>query len=83
MRKDKYFYNALSRIKEIFVKMNCKGVAYLFGSSVREDYLNISDIDIAVISPDKKMINLLRYEIEELNIPYKVDLTDLREAGEN
>jgi len=82
MRNDKYFLYALDKIKEILNKINFKGSVYLFGSSVTENYLDISDMDIAVVTPQKKLFTLLKYELEELNIPYKIDLTNLEEAGE-
>ena len=83
MRKDKNFINALEKIKEVFHKKNVKGVAYLFGSSIRDDYLKTSDIDIAIDSSDKRIITILRNEFEDLNIPYKIELIDLSEVGED
>jgi predicted nucleotidyltransferase len=82
MRNDKYFLDALDKIKNLLSTIALRGSVYLFGSSVKESYKSTSDIDIAVISDDKKKVILLKSEIEELNIPYKVDLIDLKEAGE-
>ena len=82
MRNDKYFLDALDKIKNLLSTIALNGSVYLFGSSVKESYNNTSDIDIAVLSDDKKKVILLKSEIEELNIPYKVDLIDLKEAGE-
>jgi len=82
MRNDKYFLDALDKIKNLLSTITLRGSVYLFGSSVKESYKSTSDIDIAVISDDKKKVILLKSEIEELNIPYKVDLIDLKEAGE-
>jgi predicted nucleotidyltransferase len=82
MRTDKYFIESLERIKTLLSRLNFKGTVYLFGSSVREDYKKTSDIDLAVSTNDKKIITLLKYELEELPIPYKIDLLDLEEVGE-
>jgi predicted nucleotidyltransferase len=81
MRKDKHFVEALEKIKECLDKKSFKGVVYLFGSSIRDDYLATSDIDIAIYTPDKKIITILRTEFEDLNIPYKIDLIDLSEVS--
>jgi len=83
MREDKKFFEALEKIKNILIKKNIKGIVYLFGSSIRDDYIKTSDIDLAIDTPDKKIITLLRNEFEELNIPYKIELIDLKEAGKN
>jgi predicted nucleotidyltransferase len=80
MRRDKYFLESLERIKTLLSRLNFKGTVYLFGSSVREDYKKTSDIDLAVSTSDKKLITLLKYKLEELPIPYKIDLLDLENA---
>jgi len=81
MRNDKRFNEALEKIKMVFSRMNFKGKAFLFGSSVRDDYLKTSDIDIAVDCSEKRFVTFLRLEIEELDIPYKVELIDFTEAS--
>jgi len=83
MRKDKYFRDTLEKIKNLLSEFNFKGTVYLFGSSVREDYKESSDIDLAVLTSDKKIITLLRYQLEELPIPYKIDLVDLEEVSKD
>ena len=83
MRQDKHFLDSLEMIKSTLSKLNLKGTVYLFGSSVREDYKSFSDIDLAISTSDKKLIPLLRYQLEELPIPYKIDLIDLEEVGNN
>ncbi len=83
MRKDKYFLDTLEKIKNLLSELNFKGTVYLFGSSVREDYKESSDIDLAVLTSDKKIITLLRYQLEELPIPYKIDLVDLEEVSKD
>ena len=75
---------ALDMIKEVefsFFKKNDADII-LFGSRARGDYSRISDIDIAIkfknntIDKKKKFV-LLKDKLENLNIPYKIDLLDL------
>jgi len=83
MRKDETFVKSLNMIIELFKETLNPGVkAYLFGSSVREDYKKFSDIDIALENADSKAITLLKYKLEDLNIPYKVEIIDLSKASE-
>jgi hypothetical protein len=52
----------------------------LFGSRARKDNAVFSDVDIGIIPKgalNGKKITLLRELIENLNIPYKVDVVDL------
>jgi predicted nucleotidyltransferase len=52
----------------------------LFGSRARGNAHCTSDIDIGILPQDRcdrKKITLLREELEEMNIPYNVDLVDL------
>jgi len=51
----------------------------LFDSRVRGNGSRLSDVDIGIIPKgkmDKKRIIFLRESVEELNIPYKVDIVD-------
>ncbi len=51
----------------------------LFGSRARGDFVNTSDVDIGIIAEkgfDRKKLILLREYIDELNIPYKVEIVD-------
>jgi predicted nucleotidyltransferase len=83
MRKDETFVKSLNMIIELFKETLNSGVkAYLFGSSVREDYKRFSDIDIALENADSKAITLLKYKLEDLNIPYKVEIIDLSKVSE-
>ncbi len=52
---------------------------YLFGSRAREEASENSDIDIAIqsIQPIREKLTQARFEIEESQLPYKVDLIDL------
>jgi predicted nucleotidyltransferase len=58
----------------------------LFGSRARGNAHCTSDIDIGILphsSCDRKKIAALRAELEEMNIPYTVDLVDLSAVSED
>ncbi len=82
MRDETYFLASLNLLKDVFKRLFInKECVYLFGSRVRNDYNEYSDIDIAVENANSKTIILLRHEVENLNIPYKVKIIDLNEAS--
>ncbi len=57
----------------------------LFGSRARGDFINTSDVDVGIIIGkrfDRKKLILLREYIEELNIPYKVEIIDFSTVSE-
>ncbi len=57
----------------------------LFGSRARGDFINTSDVDVGIIIGkrfDRKKLILLREYIEELNIPYKVEIVDFSTVSE-
>lgn len=57
----------------------------LFGSRARKDNIACSDMDIGIIPKgefDRRKLVLLREGIEELNIPYKVDIVDFSSVSE-
>nr|WP_321497040.1 nucleotidyltransferase domain-containing protein [uncultured Methanolobus sp.] len=59
---------------------------FLFGSRARGNAHSTSDIDIGIMpsgSFDRKKITALRAELEEMNIPYSVDLVDLSTVSED
>lgn len=75
------------KLKEVFLKFlkdeDIKVV--LFGSRARGDFVNTSDVDIGIIIKkeiDRKNLILLREYIEELNIPYKVEIIDFSTVSE-
>jgi predicted nucleotidyltransferase len=82
MRDDKTFRKSLNLILEVLKKnLNSQAKVYLFGSSVKGDYKKFSDIDIAIENGDKEAITNIRYQIENLNIPYKVEIIDLSKVS--
>ncbi len=56
----------------------------LFGSRARESNYISSDVDIGIIPMEEldfKRIALLNERIEELNIPYKIEIVNLSETS--
>ena len=77
----------LERLKEkILSRMKEEKVwIFVFGSRARGDQDRTSDVDIGFLPQgkwNKKKFTLLKEEIENLNIPYKVDLVDFSEVSE-
>ena len=58
----------------------------LFGSRARNDYNTFSDVDIGIIPYGKvneDKITLLRDKIEQMNIPYKVEIVNFSQTSED
>lgn len=58
----------------------------LYGSRARGDSYDSSDIDIGILPKngyDRTKLTISREKLEELNIPYKVDLVDISEVSES
>ena len=58
----------------------------LFGSRAREDFNRVSDIDIGTLPGknfDRRKLILLKDKIEDLNIPYTVDIVNLSSVSED
>ncbi|KCZ71758.1 nucleotidyltransferase family protein [Candidatus Methanoperedens nitroreducens] len=56
----------------------------LFGSRARGDYSRRSDIDIGILPKNeysKKKLILLKEKLEEMNIPYKVEVVNLSKVS--
>jgi len=56
----------------------------LFGSRARQEHRGTSDVDIGLIPSgalNKKKLVLLKAKVEELNIPYKVEIVDFSQAS--
>ena len=57
----------------------------LFGSRARGDYNRRSDIDIGILPRKKynyKKLIFLKEKLENINIPYKVDIVDISKVSE-
>lgn len=77
----------LQKIRQI-IMANLRGYpvrVYLFGSHASGRAVRTSDIDVAV-SPDGTLpaglLSRIREEIDNSNVPYKVDLIDLSQTEE-
>jgi uncharacterized protein len=58
----------------------------IFGSRARDDYAATSDVDIGIIPHQiihKSKITDVKEKIENLNIPYQVDIVNLTEVSED
>ena len=67
-------------IKEILQNYDAKFYAY--GSRVKGDFSELSDLDILVKS-DKDIIPELKYKFDQSYIPYIVNFTDAKSIDEN
>ena len=69
-------------LKKFLIKTFPKEHIYLFGSRAKQAHRVFSDIDIAIKSKRSisKELALARFEIEESQIPYKVDLIEFSKA---
>jgi len=69
-------------LKEFLIQTFPKERIYLFGSRAKQTHRASSDIDIAIKSKRSisKELALARFEIEESQLPYKVDLIELSKA---
>lgn len=82
--KDKYLLELKKTIKEFLKDKKIR--IFLFGSRARRDNYIFSDVDIGILTEekiDKGKISLLREKLENSNIPYKVDLVDLKEVSDD
>ncbi|MBU0507151.1 MAG: nucleotidyltransferase domain-containing protein [bacterium] len=67
----------LNQITQVFKKyLNIKEV-YIYGSRARGNFKKTSDIDLAVVfsNAESKIANL-KWDLEELDIIYKIDVLD-------
>ena len=78
----------LEQLKKIFLSAlkEKKIKVLLFGSRARGDAQPGSDIDIGILAQDPDDLNILpvlREQIEESTIPFKVDVINLNEASDH
>ena len=84
MSENKYILKLKELIIDFLKYDNVKVV--LFGSRARGDSYISSDVDIGIIPHEKfakNKITLLRENVENLNIPYKVEIVDFSEVSES
>lgn len=68
----------INNIQSILSKYNEIEKAVIFGSRARGDYKKTSDIDIAIFSDNitSTRLNLLRNDLDDLDIIYTIDVVD-------
>ncbi len=57
---------------------------FLFGSRARQEHCRTSDVDIGLIpfgELNKRKLLFLKDKVEELNIPYKVEIVDFSQVS--
>lgn len=82
--ENKYILKLKKVIIDFLKNDNVKIV--LFGSRARRDNYISSDVDIGIIPYGKfdgKKITLLKENVENLNIPYKVEIVDFSGVSES
>ena len=80
--------NYLIKLKELVLNSlkDEKVKIIVFGSRARGDSRKTSDVDIGLIpygKIDKKNFVVLKEKIEDLNIPYKVEIVDFSQTSES
>ena len=67
-----------SLIKTIIDKHLHGAEVFLFGSRAKNTNQEFSDVDIAIKCPDLDFTSLakIRFDLEESNLPYKIDLVN-------
>jgi len=82
--ENKYIVKIKRAAIDCFAGDNVKIV--LFGSRARNDNHATSDIDIGIIPDGKnigKKMGLLKEKVEDLNIPYRIEIVNLSEVSED
>lgn len=82
-----YYQKSLNQVKGIVLDaLKDEDITILlFGSAARGDVHRFSDIDIGLLPKNhynKSKIILLKEKIEDLNIPYTVDLVDISKVSD-
>lgn len=85
--EDKSIYglssNSLKRILGVFNKFNDIEKVILFGSRAESTFREGSDIDIAILGNiNFDTILKIRVKLDDLNMPYKIDLIDYNSIDE-
>ena len=91
-KKNKSKFNTrnpyLTKLKNMVLSIlvDEKVKVFVFGSRARGDNHHTSDIDIGLIPHGKinrKKLVQLREKIEDLNIPYKIEIVDFSQSSES
>lgn len=83
-----YSNNYLMKLKDLILKSlkDEEVKIILFGSRARADSRSTSDVDIGLIpygKLDNKKLLMLKEKIEDLNIPYKVEIVDFSQTSKS
>ncbi|EKD27868.1 MAG: DNA polymerase beta subunit [uncultured bacterium] len=73
-------------IRDILINHIPNYEIWAFGSRVTGNMKEYSDLDLAIISKDSipsKTLALIRYELSESNLPFKVDILEWNSLSEN
>lgn len=84
LRPDPYIIKLKDMVLNILIDEKVK--VFVFGSRARGDNQHTSDVDIGLIPYDKinrKKVVQLKEEIDDLNIPYKVEIVDFSQVSES
>ncbi|MCK4517627.1 nucleotidyltransferase domain-containing protein [Candidatus Babeliales bacterium] len=74
-----------AKLIELIAKHLPNAKIYLYGSRARNEETKYSDIDIAIDTgenADKHKMALIRLSLDDLNIPFEVDVVDLHNVSE-
>ena len=80
------YEKSIQELKSLFLKTfeNDDARILLFGSRARGDCSGVSDIDIGILPSgdfDHRKLIFLKERVENLNIPYTVDIVDLSKVS--
>lgn len=72
--------NTIDRLHEVFRRYDEVEEVIIYGSRAKGNFRNGSDIDIIVKGNriNRKIMSSIWQDIEDLNFPYKVDLSDFQ-----
>lgn len=70
--------STIDKLQEVFRRYNEVDEVIIYGSRAKGNFRNGSDIDITVKGKgiNRKIMSNIWQDIEDLNFPYKVDLSD-------
>ena len=82
-----FYKTSLDRIKAVVLEflIDEDVMIILFGSAARGDAHRFSDIDIGILprnNYNKKKLILLKEQLDDMNIPYTVDLVDISKVSD-
>ena len=73
-------------VRRILKKHVPDATVWVFGSRVKQTANNSSDLDLAIVSQSKiplQVMNLLKFDFEESDLPFKVDVLDWQSISDD